>query len=139
MRDTSGCLTCTFCVSLRYAVRVEWTPEAIKRARQERHWNQQQLADALGYSKGAVSAWERGVNPPQSTVELDRVLGQPTETVISSGEVSVAAPSLPEASNLELVEELLRRLNRADHRGSPSGPVDLHVDDPGSTGSTSAQ
>lgn len=55
---------------------VEATGKRIRLARQMRRMNQTELADRIGYSGKAVSAWERGVNAPtgNAILELCRAL-----------------------------------------------------------------
>lgn len=55
---------------------VEATGKRIRLARQMRRMNERELADAIGYSYKAVSAWECGVNAPtgDAIYELCRAL-----------------------------------------------------------------
>jgi transcriptional regulator with XRE-family HTH domain len=39
-------------------------PQAIRNARQKRHWTQTDLAKRLNVSQGAISFWERGLESP---------------------------------------------------------------------------
>ena len=39
-------------------------PQAIRNARQKRHWTQVDLAQQLNVSQGAISFWERGIESP---------------------------------------------------------------------------
>ena len=56
---------------------VEATGKRIRLARQMRRMSQTELADRIGYSDKAVSAWETGVNAPTGDAirELCRALG----------------------------------------------------------------
>lgn len=56
---------------------VEATGKRIRLARQMRRMSERELADAIGYSYKAVSAWECGVNAPTGDAvrELCRALG----------------------------------------------------------------
>ena len=56
---------------------VEATGKRIRLARQMRRMSQTELADRIGYSGKAVSAWETGVNAPTGDAirELCRALG----------------------------------------------------------------
>ena len=56
---------------------VEATGKRIRLARQMRRMNERELAEAIGYSYKAVSAWETGVNAPTGDAirELCRALG----------------------------------------------------------------
>ena len=56
---------------------VEATGKRIRLARQMRRMSQTELADRIGYSDKAVSAWECGVNAPTGDAirELCRALG----------------------------------------------------------------
>ena len=56
---------------------VEATGKRIRLARQMRRMSQAELADRIGYSDKAVSAWETGVNVPTGDAirELCRALG----------------------------------------------------------------
>lgn len=56
---------------------VEATGKRIRLARQMRRMSQTELADRIGYTSKAVSAWERGVNTPTGDAirELCRALG----------------------------------------------------------------
>lgn len=105
--------------------------ERLRRERLRRGISPRDAARLLRTTERTLRRWETS-----DVAKSKRLLA---EDFISSRDVSAAVPSLPEASNLELVEELLRRLNRADHRSSPSDPAEFQLDDPGSTGSTSAQ
>ena len=56
---------------------VEATGKRIRLARQMRRMSQTELADRIGYSYKAVSAWETGVNAPTGDAirELCRAMG----------------------------------------------------------------
>ena len=73
--------------------------------------SQRQLADAVGVTMRTVTARENGENPVPLTrnARLHEVLGTTP---------SVAAPDYPlaEASDLDLIGELMRRLSRNDAR-----------------------
>jgi transcriptional regulator with XRE-family HTH domain len=100
-----------------YPVRVEWTPEEIRRRRDARGLSQQDLADALQVSRRAITNWETGAAEPRgkSLRGLDRVLGDTT----------TPETSLRDATVLELLAELAGRyaaLEAATHRGDqPAG------------------
>jgi transcriptional regulator with XRE-family HTH domain len=101
-----------------YPVRVEWTPEEIRRRRDARGLSQQDLADALQVSRRAITNWETGAAEPRgkSLRGLDRVLGDTT----------TPETSLRDATVLELLAELAGRyaaLEAATHRGDQSAPA----------------
>ena len=56
---------------------VKATGKRIRLARQMRRMSQTELADRIGYSNKAMSAWETGVNAPTGNAirELCRALG----------------------------------------------------------------
>jgi transcriptional regulator with XRE-family HTH domain len=85
-----------------YAVRVEWTRAELKRRRGAKGLSQQELADALGVSRRAVTNWETGRAEPSGRYlqALDRVLGASNET----NDVALAS-----ATNMDLLAELARR------------------------------
>ncbi len=52
-------------------------PRAIRRARQKRRWTQVELAQRLGVSQGTISFWERGVESPSLTHQVQLVALMP--------------------------------------------------------------
>lgn len=90
-----------------YSVRVDWTPDEIRRRRNERGLSQEELADALQVSRKAVTNWENGAAEPRgkNARALDRVLGD-----------SPTAPevSLRDASLMDLLAEIARRFAEAE-------------------------
>jgi transcriptional regulator with XRE-family HTH domain len=105
---------------------VKWTPEAIRAARQDRGWSQQELADELGVSLRSVNDWERGTSSPRNTRVLDRVLDR-IEVDETRG------PRLRDATDSELAFEMLRRLE--SRRPSEYRPPAFDPDDPDKQGS----
>jgi transcriptional regulator with XRE-family HTH domain len=101
-------------------VRVEWTPEEIRRRRDARGLSQQDLADALQVSRRAITNWETGAAEPRgkSLRGLDRVLGDTT----------TPETSLRDATVLELLAELAGRyatLEAVTHRSDQPAPADV--------------
>lgn len=86
--------------------------EDIRRAREEMRLTQKDLAEAVGVSTKSVSNWERGQTVPRSR------LGALLKFLRLEQRESRAGPPLSEASDLELVQELLTRLNKHGTRGN---------------------
>lgn len=101
-----------------YSVRVDWTPDEIRRRRNERDLSQEELADALQVSRKAVTNWENGVAEPRgkNARALDRVLGDTT----TAPEVS-----LRDASLMQLLAEIATRFAEAERApGERIGPAE---------------
>jgi transcriptional regulator with XRE-family HTH domain len=95
-----------------YAPGVHWTGEKIRREREARGLSQEQLAHLLSAaqtdnttSTRSITAWENNESRPsgRNLAALDRVLA-PHDTT---------GPTLTEATELELLAELARRLGIA--------------------------
>jgi len=104
--------------SCAYAVRVDWTPEEIRRRRDTQGLSQEDLAKALGVSRRAVTNWETGAAVPggKNLRGLDRVLGDPPRA---------DDPTLSQADFLELLAEIARRYARAANNDDPHSAPDL--------------
>jgi transcriptional regulator with XRE-family HTH domain len=109
-----------------YARRVmEWTPEAIRQARGRKGWSQAELARALskaqpgekGTHPRSITDWETGKATPsgRNLAALERVLGPDVRPV--SGEL--IAWALDEATDMELIAALARRLSRTTPAAVP--------------------
>ena len=57
--------------------------QALRRARQKRHWSQKELAEQLGVSNETISRWENGVNTPQPEQlrKLSETFGETSEAL----------------------------------------------------------
>lgn len=102
---------------------MKWTPEAIRRARNERGWSQPELADALGVSSRTISDWERDISTPRNPTLLDRLFDSSSPT--STG------PTLKQATEAELALELLARIEarrRETETGEPKETGHSQID-----------
>lgn len=90
-----------------YSVRVDWTPDEIRRRRNERGLSQEELAETLQVSRRAVTNWETGAAEPRgkSIRGLDRVLGDTS----TAPEVSLRGATL-----MDLLAEIARRFAEAE-------------------------
>jgi len=102
-----------------YSSAVTWPPGEIRRRRNAKGWSQDDLAEALGVSRRAVTNWETGVARP-SGANLD-ALDQ------ALGDAPLPEPTLRGATDLEFAAELLRRLGV--NTGPDAGPVELPAED----------
>jgi transcriptional regulator with XRE-family HTH domain len=95
-----------------YPARVEWTPAEIRRRRQTKGLSQAGLAQRLNLSRRAITNWETGGAEPRGSNlrALERELGDaPTPAI-----------ALTDASDIELLGELARRLSTAQRAQSPA-------------------
>lgn len=70
--------------------------EEIRRAREEKHLSQEDLAEQLGVSRQAVSKWENGTAFPQGINRemLNRILGLKTmQETKEADRISIHAPA----------------------------------------------
>lgn len=116
-----------------YPLRVDWTPDEIRRRRDAKGLSQEELGQRLGehldkpVSRRAITNWETGVAMPhgRNLRALDLVLGdQPTGD----------DPPLSLADDLELLAEIARRMasRRVRDGGTPplpSGRYTLYTSD----------
>ena len=72
-RKRSRTYSMGFRVAVDDATRAEWA-QRLRAARVARAMTQAQLADTLGCTRAAVSAWERGINTP--TPEVRRMIAR---------------------------------------------------------------
>lgn len=95
-----------------YPSGVQWTPEEIKRRRQARGWSQQQLAEALGLSRRAVTNWETGNTEPRGANlrALERELGDHDDD---------ENVSLRDATDAQFLAEVARRVARGARKDQP--------------------
>lgn len=103
-----------------YAGPVQWTRSEIKRRREAKGLSQEQLAQAIGVSRRAITNWETGQAEPRgrNLRGLERMLGdEPVPDVL-----------LRDATDLQFVAEMLRRLS-AVATGTPSDQGDVSKDD----------
>jgi transcriptional regulator with XRE-family HTH domain len=99
-----------------YPVRVEWTRAEIKRRLGAAGMSQQELAEALGVSRKAVSNWVNGHAEPSGRYlqALDKVLG---------GRHATNDVSLASATNMDLLAELARRFAAYESTRTPDQPI----------------
>ena len=57
---------------------------AIQKYRKQKHMTQQQLADAVGVTQGAVNQWEKGVTKPkiETLVAMSKLFGCTLEDLV---------------------------------------------------------
>lgn len=70
--------------------------DRIKRAREERGWNQQRLADAVGVSRSAVSQWESGETKglkPDNLIAVAEVLRVTVPWLVRGEQIDTPAPA----------------------------------------------
>lgn len=92
--------------SCAYPVRVDWTPEEIRRRRLAKGYRSQRaLATELGVSLKAVTNWETGVGEPSAANirRLDELLGTTVTTAVP----------LSEATDSQLLAEIANRMARS--------------------------
>jgi transcriptional regulator with XRE-family HTH domain len=81
----------------------DWLGPAIRRAREQRRWTQQDLAHAVGVGSKTVSNWERGETVPLNRrAVLDEVLGpleQPEPQQSHAAQYSELGPAIRRARN----------------------------------------
>jgi transcriptional regulator with XRE-family HTH domain len=98
-----------------YPARVEWTRAEIRRRRELKGLSQAELARRLNLSRRAITNWETGSSEPRGANlrALERELGDaPTPAI-----------ALADASDIELLGELARRLATAQRtHASSDGP-----------------
>ena len=101
------------------------TGDQIRRAREALRMTQQDLADQLGVGLRTIGRWERGESAPRSAMgALTRILQLPTpDTATEDPDRDVAGPRLREASHVELLAELARRIAASQDPGRDLPPV----------------
>ena len=80
---------------------------------------QEELARAIGVGTRTIGRWERGESVPRSAAgALEKILR------LREGDAPPAEPTLPEATDAELVAEIARRLSRgASAHGGTGGDL----------------
>lgn len=68
--------------------------DTIKQLRKERDFSQEDLAEAVGVSNGAVGQWETGRTSPKraTAMKLDRVLGADGRVLAAYGYAAISPP-----------------------------------------------
>lgn len=81
----------------------------IKAARERKGWTQQDLADAVGVTRGSVRNWEAGVEPKNSLSRIEDALGVPLTG-------PAVAPADEDATHvlLDLPDEALEGLSEVE-------------------------
>lgn len=82
----------------------------IARLREARGWNQRQLAAMVGVGKRTVQNWEADATVPRSS------LGKLYEVFGIEGDDDVVSDPIREASDVELLAELMRRASLRDRQ-----------------------
>lgn len=113
------------CSLTQYSAAMLWDASTIKHEREARGWSQRVLAERLSAAQpdGSVSArsitdWERGKATPtgRNLSALDRVfaVAPTTVTTVAAGTLppGVIEAALEEASHLQLLTQLAKRLSR---------------------------
>lgn len=99
----------------------------IRRARQEMSLTQDDLAEAIGVTRKTVSNWERGIAVPRTRLAaLLKFLRLQQDEGVRIG------PSLRDASNIQLLAELLTRMREGRIEDLPllDRVIDLDVPKP---------
>lgn len=108
---------------------MDWTAGAVREAREQHGWTQQQLADRIDASLRSVVAWEAGKNPVSRRYQraLEKTFRDHDEQQSDRPE----GPTLREATAIELAGELVRRLVEAEqlvsHPRVVRGPIPAEV------------
>jgi len=90
------------------------TPDQLRDARKAAGYTQAELAKLVGVSMRTVGNWERGDTPITELAKLRSALG---------GHLGTEAPNpLADVSDMALLAELGRRLDRASNRRAASKP-----------------
>lgn len=93
--------------------------ENIKKLRTERRWTQEQLAEALGVTAGAVYKWETGQSTPgiKLLVEMAQMFETSVDAVLGygwqSGSMSQAAERIKAYKHGESIEECVKYAEKA--------------------------
>ena len=101
------------------------TGDQIRRAREALRMTQQELADELGVGLRTIGRWERGESAPRSAMgALTRALQLPTPgDTTAHPDRDDAGPRLHEASHVELLAEIGRRIAASQDPGRDLPPV----------------
>lgn len=77
-----------------------WVADAIREAREERGWNQSELARRLNKTQTAVSYWENGKRQPSldDLIEIAEALDTPLFSLLPPGRAQRQAPALLRAT-----------------------------------------
>lgn len=104
--------------------------EDIKRARERLQLTQPQLAKMVGVSDTTISNWERDASTPKSRMARLRQVLKMDEVEADSSDYDEMhyGPRLRRASDYQLLDEFMRRLNEA--RAAAAGPAVSYSTEP---------